>query len=266
MTTLDFRGRMPGPGGGADPNFRLSAGDVLSRTFTVWTANLTSFTALAGLVMTPGLAVLAVGSTLRDPRAQLLIALGGAMLQGMLRLVLTGAVTYGVFEDLRGQRVGLHELLSAGFSRVGTVLLVGLLSGIIVFFGSVALCVPGLILMTMYWLAVPVAVVESPGTTESLSRSAELTSGNRWSVFGVAMTMGVLRSAVSFGVGMVLSVIGTVARGHAEATASGLSQLAAGVVMLPFDCLVAVAPVVAYHDLVVGKEGSDIGDLIKVFE
>jgi hypothetical protein len=267
-TTLDFRGGGDSPrsSGGADPGFSLSPGDVLSRTFTIWRANFASFTMLAGLVMAPGLLVMAAATAFSGKQEQILLILGGALLQGVLRLVLTGAVTYGVFEDLRGQRASLSEIMSAGFSGVGTVLAVGIVSGLIILFGLLAFCVPGIILMTMYWLAIPVAVVESPGVIASLSRSADLTSGNRWAVLGTAFIMGILHSVIAFGVGIVLVVIGLAASGGREVPGSGMAELVQGIVMLPFDCLVAVAPVVAYHDLRIGKEGADIEELVKVFE
>jgi hypothetical protein len=161
--------------------------------------------------------------------------------------------------------------MSAGFSSMGSVLGVGLISGIIISLGFLALCIPGFLLMTMYWLAIPIAVVESPGVTASLSRSAELTSGNRWAVFGTAFIMGMIHGGVGFVVGIVTAIIGAMASGGATVTGAGggmagFVQLLQGLFLLPFDCLIAIAPVVAYHDLRVGKEGADIEDLVKVFE
>jgi hypothetical protein len=257
----------PNAGEAANASFSLSPGDVLSRTFTVWFANLTSFTLLAGIVMMPGLLLMSVGTALGITKGVgVLLLLIGVLLQTVLRQVLTGAVTYGVFEDLRGQKTSLGEIMSAGFASIGNVLVVGIVSGVIIMLGLLAFCVPGFILITMYWLAIPVAVVESPGVTESLSRSADLTSGNRWQVFGTTLVMVLVQWAVAFGIGMVIGVVGIVASRGNPGHASGLTQLLQGVLMLPFDSLMAIAPVVAYHDLRINKEGADIEDLVKVFD
>ena len=47
------------------------------------------------------------------------------------------------------------------------------------------LVIPGLVLSTIWWVAIPVAVVERPGTVASLRRSSELTKGVRWRIFGL---------------------------------------------------------------------------------
>src|SRR5262249_47955237 len=144
-----------------------------------------------------------VGARPASPVGLLLVVIG-MLVQAVLRLVLTGAVTYGGFEGLRGKRAELGEVMSAGVSNIRNVLVVGLVSGVIIMLGMLAFCIPGFILTAMYWLAIPVAVVESPGVTESLSRSAELTSGNRWAVFGTALVVGMVNMAVAFAVGMIL--------------------------------------------------------------
>jgi hypothetical protein len=48
----------------------------------------------------------------------------------------------------------------------------------------ILLFVPGLILLTMWAIALPANTVERTGVLESLSRSRELTRGRRWRVFG----------------------------------------------------------------------------------
>ena len=51
--------------------------------------------------------------------------------------------------------------------------------------------IPGLIIYTVLWLVVPVAVVERPGIVASLRRSSMLTKGYRWQIFGMVLILGV---------------------------------------------------------------------------
>ncbi len=47
-----------------------------------------------------------------------------------------------------------------------------------------ALLVPGFILLIMWFVAIPVCVVEQRGSWASMQRSAELTKGHRWKISG----------------------------------------------------------------------------------
>ena len=58
-----------------------------------------------------------------------------------------------------------------------------------VFIGVVLLIVPGLILATMWAVAIPVVVCEALGAPAALGRSGRLVSGHGWQVFGVLVVM-----------------------------------------------------------------------------
>ena len=62
---------------------------------------------------------------------------------------------------------------------------VAFVTGVMVGIGFVLLVVPGLILACMFFVAVPVAVVERPGVFEALARSGRLTRGHRVPILGV---------------------------------------------------------------------------------
>lgn len=53
--------------------------------------------------------------------------------------------------------------------------------------GFMLLLIPGLILMCLWSLVVPACVLERLGPLSSLSRSARLTKGYRWPVFGLIL-------------------------------------------------------------------------------
>jgi hypothetical protein len=98
--------------------------------------------------------------------------------------IVSVTLVYGSMQALRGQRVTVGECISQGMRRLGAALGVAILSGIGIALGMVLLIVPGLILATMWAVAIPAAVIEETGVTASLSRSQQLTSGRRWRVLG----------------------------------------------------------------------------------
>ena len=107
----------------------------------------------------------------------------------------------------------------------------------------------------IWFVAIPACVVEQTDPSKSLDRSAALTKGNRWKVFGM-MTLVILIS----GIGAAL--IGALPK------AAGLTVglLAALIVETPVSAFSAVLGVVTYHELRVAKEGVDTDQIAEVFE
>jgi hypothetical protein len=247
-----------------DPNFRVDVGSVLARTLSVWGRNLVPFCLVGLVVYSPvllGLGAIAASGT-SMPLGQKMFDL----LSNILTMILTGGITYGVFSELRGQRPEVGDVLRLGLSRLGTVWLTGLLAGLGMGLGFCALIIPGLVLLARWWVAVPVAVIETPGASAAITRSTELTEGNRWRIFAVAVVIGFLQ----FGAALVLAVAiaslpgakSAAAADELTAWAQALQELA----LIPVLTLAAVAPAIAYHDLRIGKEGADIEELLSVFE
>jgi hypothetical protein len=72
---------------------------------------------------------------------------------------------------------------------VGSLLVAGILAGIAISIGFVLLIVPGLFLITIWAVIVPVIVVERTGALASFGRSRRLVKGNGWQVFGVLVVL-----------------------------------------------------------------------------
>ncbi len=262
--------RAPEPSVVTSPNFRLDVGGVLQRTFAIWWAGLMSFCAVGLIVYSPILLGLCAIAATRTPMP--LLKSGLDLIASLFHLALSGGITYGVFQQLRGQPVGVGDLVRVGYSRLGTVWVTAFMAGVVTALGFCALVIPGLILLVRYWVAVPVAVIESPGGNASLSRSVELTAGSRWPIFGVLLVLssiGVLSTLLLL---EGLRIVGGPALFEAATEGARIVPLNAGgqalqdALLVPVSCLGAVAPAVAYHDLLVGKEGLDVDALLKVFE
>jgi hypothetical protein len=235
------------------------AGRVFNRTWSVFSRNLLPFCLVTVIASLPN--VLIVGTqTAEDPRLT-----GGnyagwfflALLAAMVLSALSEAVVlYAAFEDMRGLPVNLIESVRIGLRRFFPVL--GVAVGVPILAGLAAfmLVFPAFIVMSMLFVAMPVCVVEKLGPLKSMGRSAQLTKGHRWKIFG-------------------LWAATTIVGGIIQSSLEGLSNYVGGeplrlVVLLACGALVgafyAILVVVTYHDLRVAKEGVDTSQIAAVFD
>src|SRR6185312_8381222 len=105
-------------------------------------------------------------------------------------------LTYGTVQGLRGRSVSIGDCLVQGGRRLPVGIVIGFLAYVGIVLGAVLLIVPGIILFTMWSVALPANTVERTGILASLSRSQELTRGRRWRVFGTVLVP-ILISAVT---------------------------------------------------------------------
>src|SRR5262249_1244975 len=113
---------------------------------------------------------------------------------------------------------------------------------------------PSAILLVMWAVVVPACIVEDLGPVTSLGRSAELTKGFRWKIFGIMLLLGLMSVAAT----VVQIILGTVSQ--------ALSSLF-GIVWFLFwiaywNCTV----IMTYHDLRVAKEGVDTQQIASIFD
>jgi MFS family permease len=237
----------------AERDFRV--GNAMNQAIQVLSRNVVPFSIVTGVAALPS--VLLFG---RDPGAIKTATEAAWYVAGFLIMIMLGAVSqavvlYGAFEDMRGRPVNLVASLKVGWRRflpvIGTAIAVGLLGAL----GCVLLLVPGFILFTMWYVATPAVVVEPIGPWRAMSRSAELTKGNRWKVFGM-MVLLIIIGAI--GGGMVAGV--------SAATGTTIGLLLNLVWSALFGAFSAILVVVTYHDLRVVKEGVDIDQIAAVFD
>lgn len=97
-----------------------------------------------------------------------------------------GAMLYALSCLKQGHHVSYSEAMTVGFRKWGSLFAARFVAGIFIGLGLIFLVVPGIILYVRYALVNSAVVFEGVGTTESRSRSAELTIGARWQIFGAA--------------------------------------------------------------------------------
>jgi hypothetical protein len=231
--------------------FRI--GVVLSKTFNLLTQQFGKFALLTLVPLIPLLALALFGFG-RPPTPATFGALGviTGLLTFFLGIVAQATTLYGAFQAMRGQSFTIGQSLQIGLGRAVPVVGVALLVSFAVGLATLLLIVPGLMVLCMYYVAVPVCVIEHPGVMASTRRSADLTRGYRWSIFGLILLVTVVAAVV----GAVLTRLGGGIVGL-------LLHFAWQIVSTAFG---AVLVAVIYHDLRVAKEGIDIESLANVFD
>ena len=112
---------------------------------------------------------------------------GFAILSVALSATAQGAIIFGVVADLSGRKAGVGEMLARGWRHWWTLFLINICTAFMVFLGAIALFVPGIMLLIRWCAAVPAEIMESKGVFGSMGRSAELTKGRRWAIFGLGL-------------------------------------------------------------------------------
>lgn len=99
---------------------------------------------------------------------------------------LQGALVEAV-QDVRDGRqdLSLTEMFSRVRPRLPAIIVAGIIAAIAIVIGLILVIVPGLFLLTIWSLIIPVIVLEGRSAGESFGRSRELVRGSGWSVFGV---------------------------------------------------------------------------------
>jgi hypothetical protein len=239
----------------AASEFRV--GDVLTRAWTVFTNNLALFFVTTLIVSLPNLLVASSkGPDVAANPSRFFTRLGVALLLVVvLNTVGEAVIVYGAFQGLRGQPVRVGEALQKGLARFFPILGLAIISGIAVMFAFLFFAVPGLILLVMWSVALPVCVLEGLGPTSSLGRSSALTKGHRWQIFGIIILLFIANGLVGFVLDKVLAPMGVM-------TAAVAGLIWAALWAAYYNSVL----VMIYHDLRVTKEGVEVEQIAAVFD
>ncbi|MDR1966332.1 MAG: hypothetical protein LBQ36_06445 [Synergistaceae bacterium] len=188
---------------------------------------------------------------------------------GLCSSVVSGMISYAVYQSLTGARPSLRDSVSRGMSCFLPLVGVSFLSYVAITLGFAALLVPGIMLMCVWYAAIPACVVERVGPIRSLGRSRELTKGSRWQIFGVVlllMVLGGIFGGLAFFVANAIE--GAVGRaGHLPGIGEAIVMQSIRTVMLLLpSTFQAVAAPVAYYELRSVKEKVAVNSLSNVFD
>ncbi len=122
------------------------------------------------------------------------------ILIGMLGQAL---VALFVFQKFHRQPATINSTLQRVASRIVPLVLTIFALAAISAVGLLALLIPGLIMMTVYSVAIAACAVQGTGPGESLSQSAALTRFHRWPIFGLAVEFSIISAVLDQVVQMV---------------------------------------------------------------
>jgi len=265
---------------GAAPDSRFDLGRVTQRTFASIGRNFGVFLLLALLLS--GIPALLTGLLLTmaegdhtgqstsgsDPTTLVVI---GASVIGFVYLVgaiasfiLQAAIIYGTIADLNGRRAEFAECLSMGLRNWFWLFLLAIVVTVCEVFGYIFFIVPGLMLAVAWMVAVPAQVVEHTGVFGAIGRSAELTRGHRWAIFGL-LVIYIIASLVLQG--SILGIVGVLAVSLSPNMSQAATQMVAQPLLNVATSLIGAAGVASiYYELRSSREGIGPEALAAVFD
>jgi hypothetical protein len=159
------------------------------------------------------------------------------LLLGLLVIVVASFILQATLvkavQDVRDGRADLSisQTVNQAMPYIWRVAGASILAGIAIEIGLWLIIVPGLILMTIWAVIVPVIVIEDSAALASFGRSQQLVRGRAWHVFGTL----ILVAIIMFVVYIVLDIIFRIGLG---VLGSGLATIIAGTLIAPFWALV----------------------------
>jgi len=147
--------------------------------------------------------------------------------------VLIALLVKTVQDEREGRRdLSISATVNAALPYLGNVVIASLLAGIAITIGLVLLIAPGLYLITIWAVFIPVIVIEGAGALDSFGRSQQLVRGHGWQVFGTLVLVYIIQVIA----GAVLSVIFSALPYFYR---DGLSAVVSGTLIAPFLAIVA---------------------------
>jgi membrane-anchored glycerophosphoryl diester phosphodiesterase (GDPDase) len=261
---------------------RFTIGGCLSQTLSIWIKNFIPFTILTALVMSP---FVAWSVWTFDEPLDMELELANSidmLISTFLGYVVSAAVVYGVFQQLRGKHATIGDSIGRGLNAlprvIGASLLILLLlcaiftPMVVVMvvspgFGTFLYFVSLFLMMVMFLglaVVIPVCIFEEIGPVEALKRSWSLTSGYKISIFLFLVILNLIEGVIGAVIG---GFVGVATTGDSfDDSLTSTIFLTTLVLTVLFTSMQAVASTVIYHDLRQTKEGIDTEELASIFE
>jgi hypothetical protein len=253
---------------------RFDLGRVLQHAFGAIRHNASSFAILAlllagapALISTLGAAGL-MSRFLGVPGVHAygpsgLLFTSGGLLGLITNAVLQGAIIYGSACYLNGRAASLGDCFGAGVRRCLPLIGLMLVAVVALMIGFVLFVVPGIMMAVAWIVAAPALVVERTGVFGAFSRSADLTRGRRWSIFGLLFLYLVAATVVQ---GVAQNLVGALSFA-ANPVAMMLNQLPVSAALGVVVSVINSAGIAAvYYELRATREGVGPEALAAVFD
>lgn len=249
---------------------RFRIGAVIAQSFAVTRKRLAAFWLLGLVTTAPLYAYIYVANESMnfDPvniSPDLLLrwiglAIGQNAIDNTLLFLLSAMIAYGTLQELRGRPSGIGETVSKGLGCLFPLIGVMVLAIVPLYLGLIFFVVPGLILVAMWWVIIPVLIMERPGLFATFGRSRRLTKGNRWRILGLFLMMILGQAAITVALGLALDI------GWDDGRPSEAALAASWVIAALYTAFECVISATSYYYLRVETEGLGIDDTAAVFD
>src|SRR5580698_769527 len=168
----------------------LGTGELLDRTFSLYRSHFLLFQGLAALPHLCEFALKCLAVTVQRPGTLMSSALrpfvwglGAFFLSIVFTAISHAATVVAVSQVYLDRPAGIMDSFAKVKNRIASVIGLSFSIQFLVILACFALIVPGILLAVRWSLAVPAMVLEDKGIGEAMSRSTELTLGNRGRIF-----------------------------------------------------------------------------------
>ncbi len=119
-------------------------------------------------------------------------ALLGFIIGLLAQMANTIIVVYIGYKEEHKQTPSFGEIVSGFLKKLPKVFIVGIITGVMVIVGCLFLLIPGLYLIIVFSIILPVIVVENKGIFDSIGRCFKLINDRFWSTVGLVIILGVI--------------------------------------------------------------------------
>lgn len=137
-------------------------------------------------------------------RGMIVVTIATSLLSLVFTILAQGALVRATITAAEGKPARFGESASTGFMRLLPLLVLSIIVVVACTFGLLLLIVPGVMLYVVWSVATPALVAERIGIFAALGRSARLTKGARWTIFGLQCIILVFYMIVSSIIGAVM--------------------------------------------------------------
>ena len=156
----------------------------------------------------------------------------GTLVSVIAAFVLQATLVKAVQDIRDGQAdLSIGQTVNEALPYFWSVAGASILAGIAITVGLLLIIVPGLFLITIWAVIVPVIVIERSGALASFGRSRALVRGHGWHVFGTLVLVYIIMLVVNIILGVIFFALPHV-------LADGLSSVISGTLISPFLALV----------------------------
>lgn len=224
-----------------------SATEIIDASFQLLRSHYTQLVAVAVVALLPYIVLAALAG---EPGAYGAGALLVPLAQFLCAALAEAAVIVAVSDAYLGTKVDIHRAIATTIGRLPTIILAGILRGVAVMLGVIALIFPGIYVALRTFAITPVVVLEDRSASDAMARSWSLAKGEVGKVF-ITLLLAWLIFIVLYL--LLLALVGMLASQNPRAI-----NVVVAILMALVYPITGVVTTFLYYDIRVRREGFDL--------